>query len=95
MEAISTGLIAGRFAAALAQGEPLRPWPRESALGSLTHYVSSADPANYQPANITFDLLPALDESTRNRLRTDKKARHTEVCRRAQDAIDEHLAVYA
>ncbi len=95
MEAISTGLIAGRFAAAYALGEPLRTWPRATALGSLTHYITSADPASYQPANITFDLLPALDEATRDRLRNDKRARHAEVCRRAAEAMEEHLAVYA
>lgn len=95
MEAISTGLMAGRFAAAYAAGEPLPIWPRETALGSLTHYITSADPASYQPANITFDLLPVLDEPTRERLRNDKKARHAEVCRRAQVALEEHLGVYA
>ena len=41
-----------------------RPFPRETALGSLCHYISGADPRNYQPANITFDLLPPLDEAT-------------------------------
>jgi hypothetical protein len=38
----------------------VRPFPRETALGSLCHYISGADPRNYQPANITFDLLPPL-----------------------------------
>jgi methylenetetrahydrofolate--tRNA-(uracil-5-)-methyltransferase len=76
---------------ALARGEEPRPFPRETALGSLCHYISAADAANYQPANITFDLLPALDEATRQRLRRDKKARHAEVCRRARAALDEFL----
>ena len=47
----------------------VRPLPRATALGSLCHYISSAEPKNYQPANITFDLLPQLDEATRQRLR--------------------------
>ena len=68
--------------------------PRETALGSLCHYISGADPAHYQPANITFDLLPQLDEATRDRLRHDKKARHAEVCRRALAALDEYLHTY-
>lgn len=95
MEAISTGLIAGRLAAALTLGEELRPYPRATALGSLLHYITHADPQHYQPANITFDLLPSLDDETRNRLKRDKKARHTEVCRRAEAAMDEFLSVYA
>ena len=89
VEAIATGLMAGMHAAALACGEPVRALPRETALGSLCHYISGTDPANYQPANITFDLLPPLDEDTRRRLRHDKKARHAEVCRRALAALEE------
>ncbi len=50
--------------------------------------------SNYQPANITFDLLPQLDEATRHRLRRDKHARHAEVCRRALAAADAHLHAY-
>jgi len=88
VEAIATGLMAGLHAADLASGAAPRPFPRETALGSLCHYISAADARNYQPANITFDLLPQLDEETRLRLRHDKHARHAEVCRRALDALD-------
>jgi methylenetetrahydrofolate--tRNA-(uracil-5-)-methyltransferase len=95
VESIATGLIAGRHAADLAAGTQIRALPRETALGSLCAYVSGADPRNYQPANITFDLLPALDEPTRHRFRRDKKARHAEVCRRAIDKLDEYRSVYA
>jgi methylenetetrahydrofolate--tRNA-(uracil-5-)-methyltransferase len=94
VEAIATGLMAGMHAASLAAGETLRPLPRETALGSLGHYISGADAADYQPANITFDLLPALDEATRHRLRHDKKARHAEVCRRALAALEEYRLAY-
>lgn len=91
VESIATGLLAGRAAAALALGEqPVAP-PRETALGSLCAYVSGADPRDYQPANITFDLLPPVDEETRKRLRKDKKARHEAVCRRAMEKMDEWL----
>jgi methylenetetrahydrofolate--tRNA-(uracil-5-)-methyltransferase len=69
-------------------GEEPRALPRETALGSLCHYISGADPANYQPANITFDLLPQLDDATRHRFRHDKQARHAEVCRRALDGLE-------
>jgi methylenetetrahydrofolate--tRNA-(uracil-5-)-methyltransferase len=90
VEAIATGLMAGMHAAALAAGESPRALPRETALGSLCHYISGADPNHYQPANITFDLLPQLEEAERQRLRRDKKARHAEVCRRALAALEEY-----
>jgi methylenetetrahydrofolate--tRNA-(uracil-5-)-methyltransferase len=95
VESIATGLVAGRHAVELATGAEIRVFPRETAIGSLCAYVSGADPRNYQPANITFDLLPALDDATRQRFRHDKKARHTEVCRRALDKLDEYRSVYA
>ena len=90
-ESIATGLIAGRNAVLPPQNLPARVFPRETALGSLCHYITHSDPQHFQPANITFDLLPALDEETKRRFRHDKKARHAEVCRRADRALDEFL----
>ena len=82
VESIATGLMAGVHAAALATGaEPVAP-PRATAFGSLVHYICNANPKNFQPANITFDLLPALDEETRRRVR-DKKERHRMQCEQA------------
>ena len=91
VESIATGWIAGRNAAALARNQVPRALPRETALGSLCHYISSADPADYQPANIAFDLFPPLDDATTHRLKHDKKARHAEICRRALQAMEEYL----
>jgi methylenetetrahydrofolate--tRNA-(uracil-5-)-methyltransferase len=94
VESIATGLIAGIHAASLASGEQPTALPRETALGSLCHFVAGADPDNYQPANITFDLLPPLDQSLRERLRRDKAARHAEICRRALAALEDYRHAY-
>lgn len=91
VESIATGLLAGRYASDAAQGREPVPVPRASALGSLTHYITHANPKHYQPANIAFDLLPELDEESRKRFKRDKKARHTEVCRRAIEAMDAYV----
>jgi methylenetetrahydrofolate--tRNA-(uracil-5-)-methyltransferase len=67
VESIATGMLAGMHAASLLSGEaPIAP-PRASALGSLIHYITNADPKKFQPANITFDLLPALEKKVRDR----------------------------
>ena len=82
VESIATGLLAGVNAAALAAGcEPVPP-PRTSAFGSLIHYVAQADPRNFQPANITFDLLPALETRVR-----DRKERHRLQCKAALNSF--------
>jgi methylenetetrahydrofolate--tRNA-(uracil-5-)-methyltransferase len=75
VESIATGLMAGIHAAALATGREPAPPPRATAFGSLIHYITQADTKNFQPANITFDLLPAL--ATRIR---DRKERHRRQC---------------
>ncbi|MBL8212964.1 MAG: methylenetetrahydrofolate--tRNA-(uracil(54)-C(5))-methyltransferase (FADH(2)-oxidizing) TrmFO [Bryobacterales bacterium] len=93
VESIATGLLAGRFAAMLAQGATPSAPPRETALGSLCHYIAGADPNDYQPANITFDLLPKLPETELRRYKHDKKARHAAVCRLALTKLDEYLHV--
>ncbi|MDX2268472.1 MAG: methylenetetrahydrofolate--tRNA-(uracil(54)-C(5))-methyltransferase (FADH(2)-oxidizing) TrmFO [Bryobacter sp.] len=93
VESIATGMAAAHTAMQMLGGEGVRAFPRATALGSLCAYVAGADTANYQPANITFDLLPTLDEATRKKFKKDKKARHAEVCRRALESLDEYLCV--
>jgi len=77
VESLATGLVAGRWAAALVQGRPLLPVPRASAIGSLLNYVAHCENENYQPINITFALLPPLAEAEvqRYRHRAERRAR--------------------
>ena len=90
-ESIAGGLLAGRFAAALAHGEQPQPAPRLSAHGSLIHYITHAESKRFQPANITFDLLPPLEDDLRRRIR-DKKERHRLQCDRALEAWADWLS---
>jgi methylenetetrahydrofolate--tRNA-(uracil-5-)-methyltransferase len=97
-ESIATGLLAGIYAASLARGEEPIPAPRSSALGSLVHYIAHADPKHFQPANMTFDLLPPLDPAPleaelRKKVR-DKKERHRLQCERSLEAFDVWWAGY-
>jgi methylenetetrahydrofolate--tRNA-(uracil-5-)-methyltransferase len=75
VESIATGLMAGTNAAVRATGGEPEPPPRATAFGSLIHYITQAESKNFQPANITFDLLPALDRKVR-----DRKERHRLQC---------------
>ncbi|MGA8043977.1 MAG: methylenetetrahydrofolate--tRNA-(uracil(54)-C(5))-methyltransferase (FADH(2)-oxidizing) TrmFO [Terracidiphilus sp.] len=86
-ESIATGLLAGLYAASRAHGETPVPVPRATGLGSLVHYITHADTAHFQPANITFDLLEPLEEELRKKIR-DKKERHRIQCERALAAFD-------
>jgi methylenetetrahydrofolate--tRNA-(uracil-5-)-methyltransferase len=83
VESIATGLMAGLQATALAAGtDPIAP-PRASAFGSLVHYITHADAQSFQPANITFDLLPPLEKPIR-----DRQQRHRGQCDRALKEFD-------
>ena len=62
VESAASGLIAGRNAAALALGAPPMTPPRTTAIGALSHYVSHAEASHYQPTNITFGIMPPLEE---------------------------------
>jgi methylenetetrahydrofolate--tRNA-(uracil-5-)-methyltransferase len=84
-ESIAMGMLVGMNVARIAQGLTAVPPPRETALGSLVHYLCNAESKSFQPANITFDLLPQLDEATRRGVR-DKKLRHKMVCEQAISA---------
>jgi methylenetetrahydrofolate--tRNA-(uracil-5-)-methyltransferase len=48
--------------------------------------VTHADAKNFQPANITFDLLPALEKKIR-----DRKERHQLQCELALKQFDEWI----
>jgi methylenetetrahydrofolate--tRNA-(uracil-5-)-methyltransferase len=86
-ESIATGMLAGIYAAAIVRAEEPVPVPRSTALGSLVHYITHADPKHFQPANITFDLLEPLEDELRKKVR-DKKERHRIVCERSLAAFD-------
>jgi len=75
VESIATGMLAGMHAAALVSGETAIVPPRTTALGSLMHYITHADAQKFQPANITFDLLPSLESKVR-----DRQQRHKMQC---------------
>jgi methylenetetrahydrofolate--tRNA-(uracil-5-)-methyltransferase len=86
VESIATGMLAGIHAAALLSGGTAIAPPRATALGSLIHYITHGDPKKFQPANITFDLLPSLEKKIR-----DRHQRHKLQCELALQELDSWL----
>ena len=68
VESAASGLLAGLNAARMAKGEPLSTPPRTTAIGALAYYVSHANPAHYDPSNITFGIMEPLPDAPRNKL---------------------------
>ena len=87
VESAASGLIAGRNAARLAQGlEPTAP-PRTTAIGALGYYVSHADPRHYDPSNITFGIMPPLENAPKS-----KQERQLAMSARALAALGDWMA---
>lgn len=82
VESAASGLVAGINAARLARGLDPVIAPRESAIGSMAYYITSASPDDFQPMNTNFGLFPPLEERVR-----DKKKRNEKLAERALGAI--------
>jgi methylenetetrahydrofolate--tRNA-(uracil-5-)-methyltransferase len=79
VESVAMGWLAGINAARLARGEALIEAPSRSATGALARYVSQTETKNFQPVNITFALLPSLDEPEQRRIRKKRERRLLQV----------------
>lgn len=90
VESAASGLLAGRNAAALVNGQAPRTLPRTTAMGALAHYVSHAAPAHYQPSNITHGIMEPLPDPPRDKAR--KKAL---IAERALSALQDWIGASA
>jgi methylenetetrahydrofolate--tRNA-(uracil-5-)-methyltransferase len=88
VESAASGLLAGRNAASLVLGEPIMVPPRTTAIGALAYYVSHAEPRNYQPANITFGIIPPLVPAGGGRVPRKKADRKLAMSERALADLD-------
>ncbi len=82
VECVATGFLAGMAMAHRSLGRAFVPPPRTTALGSLVHYITHADPSHYQPANISFDLIAPF-EGLPKAVARSRTARRERQCDRA------------
>ncbi|MBA2937848.1 FADH(2)-oxidizing methylenetetrahydrofolate--tRNA-(uracil(54)-C(5))-methyltransferase TrmFO [Paenibacillus sp. CGMCC 1.16610] len=82
VESAASGLIAGLNAGRLAKGQSCLVLPEETTLGSMAHYITTADFKHFQPMNANFGLLPQLPERIRN-----KKEKYEKLANRAIESI--------
>ncbi|MCC7355560.1 MAG: methylenetetrahydrofolate--tRNA-(uracil(54)-C(5))-methyltransferase (FADH(2)-oxidizing) TrmFO [Anaerolineae bacterium] len=81
------GLMAGINAARLLQGaEPVSP-PRTTMLGALLHYITHAEPKEFQPMKANFGLLPEIEPFIRS-----KRDRYRAYAQRALTDLESFLA---
>lgn len=83
VESAASGLIAGINAALLANSREPLIFPIDTMLGSLGHYITTANSKQFQPMNANFGLLPTLEKRIR-----DKKERNLQLSERALNSLD-------
>jgi methylenetetrahydrofolate--tRNA-(uracil-5-)-methyltransferase len=77
VESAASGIAAAYAAAKRYRGETPVPFPKETALGALTYYVSHYEGKNFQPMNVNFGLVPPLSA------RVPKKEKNAKLAERA------------
>lgn len=60
VESAASGLYAAINMAKLIENEELVIFPRETIMGSMSHYITSADPQGFQPMNANFGIVSDL-----------------------------------
>lgn len=86
LESTAAGLLAGINAVRLLRGAATLVLPRQTMLGGLAHYISSADQRHFQPMNANFGILPPLEQ-----FRGGKKERRAAYVHRAVQALADYL----
>ena len=67
MESTAMGVVAALSMASCLKGGELPAWPRETAIGSLLHYLSDARPEKFQPMNVNLGIFPPFEKRIRSR----------------------------
>ena len=81
------GLVAGINMARLLEGKEPLVLPPTSMIGALLHYITQADPSDFQPMKANMGLLPQLQENIRG-----KAQRYAAYARRAREDQAAYLA---
>jgi len=84
VESAAMGLLAGINAARLVLGKEPFIFSAKTAHGALCHYITNADPDNFQPMNVNFGILSPLTDvpkKLRKRAYADRALREIEIWR--------------
>ncbi len=85
VESMASGLYAGINAVRVLNGEEEFVFPKDTALGSLTAYISDESLTRFQPMNMNFGILPKLPQSY-GRIKS-KKERYEKIANIALESM--------
>jgi methylenetetrahydrofolate--tRNA-(uracil-5-)-methyltransferase len=87
VEDIASGFLAGVNAARFLLGREMFSPPSTTGIGSLIHYITHANPRDFQPMNINFSLFPPLAVPVR-----DKVLRQKQLVERAARDLEKYTS---
>lgn len=82
IESASSGLLAGYNLARHLNGKDMTEFPITTAIGALSHYISSGAAGKFQPMNVNFGIMESLGQKIKN-----KKEKNLAISQRAIDII--------
>lgn len=86
VESAASGFLAAVAMAAQVQGRPLPEFPRETAIGALSLYISDESIAHFQPMNVNFSIIAPLGQRIRK-----KAEKNLAIAHRSLEVIDKML----
>lgn len=85
VESAASGIVAAYSAAKRYFGQEPVPFPKETAIGALSYYISHYEGNNFQPMNVNFGLIPPLAN------KVPKKEKNLKIAERALETLQEFL----
>jgi methylenetetrahydrofolate--tRNA-(uracil-5-)-methyltransferase len=86
LESAASGLSAAFHLERALRGLDLHPFPAETSIGALAHYISFPDHRRFQPTNVNYGIFPDLEQ------RVPKKQKRSLYEKRAWKAWTEFSA---
>ena len=87
VESCASGMCVGLETAARLQGKPPMDFPRETAIGALSLYVSDTSVGNFQPMNVNFGIIEPLGKKIKG-----KRNKNAEISARSLELIKKYSA---
>ena len=84
VESASSGIVAGIAASRKILGKEEIIFPKTTATGALSHYISEFNGSDFQPMNINFGIIESYPERIKN-----KRERYTKISERALKTLNE------
>ena len=83
LESAASGLMVGLQVDRYLEEQPFIEFPKTTAIGSLSHYISNYEGSNFQPMNVNFGIMESWPQKVRK-----KKEKNALIANRALEELD-------